>query len=111
MLTISKALTAGQATKYYDAEYTNARESYYTENEIIDGEWYGKLAKEWGLEGAVDKQAFARLTEGQDPQTGEQLVRHVNSKEYENKYGEKVRIASRADTCTFSAPKVFHSRL
>ncbi|MDQ3173112.1 MAG: relaxase domain-containing protein, partial [Acidobacteriota bacterium] len=66
MMTLSKPLSAGQAKKYYDAEYTNARESYYTEDESIGGEWFGKLAKEWGLEGAVDKEAFARLTEGQD---------------------------------------------
>jgi conjugative relaxase-like TrwC/TraI family protein len=107
MMTLSKALSAGQAKKYYDAEYTNARESYYTEDEMIDGEWFGKLAKEWGLEGAVDKEAFARLTEGQDPRSGEQLIRHVNAKEYENQYGEKVKNSEhRAGyDATFSAPK------
>jgi conjugative relaxase-like TrwC/TraI family protein len=107
MLTISKPLTAGQAKKYYEAEYSNARESYYTEDETIDGEWFGKLAKEWGLEGAVDKEAFARLTEGQDPHTGEQLVRHVTTKEYENQFGEKVKNSEhRAGyDATFSAPK------
>ncbi len=89
MMTLSKALRAGQAQKYYDAEYTNARESYYSENESIDGEWFGKLAKEWGLEGAVDKEAFARLTEGQDPRTGEQLIRHITVKEYENQIRRK----------------------
>ncbi len=107
MMTFSKALSAGQAKKYYDAEYTNARESYYSEDESIDGEWFGKLAKEWGLEGAVDKEAFARLTEGQDPRTGEQLIRHVIVKEYENQYGEKVKNSEhRAGyDATFSAPK------
>src|ERR1043166_2985916 len=107
MLTISKPLTAGQAKKYYEAEYSNARESYYTEDETIDGEWFGKLAKEWGLEGPVDKEAFARLTEGQDPHTGEQLVRHVTTKEYENQFGEKVKNSEhRAGyDATFSAPK------
>lgn len=107
MMTLSKPLSAGQAQKYYDAEYTNARESYYTEDESIGGEWFGKLAKEWGLEGAVDKEAFARLTEGQDPRTGEQLIRHVSAKEYENQYGEKVKNSEhRAGyDATFSAPK------
>ena len=107
MMTLSKPLSAGQAKKYYDAEYTNARESYYTEDESIGGEWFGKLAKEWGLEGAVDKEAFARLTEGQDPRTGEQLIRHVSVKEYENQYGEKVKNSEhRAGyDATFSAPK------
>ncbi len=61
MMTLSKALSAGQAKKHYDAEYTNARESYYTEDESIDGEWFGKLAKEWGLEGAVENLYFATV--------------------------------------------------
>ena len=106
-MTLSKALTAPQATKYYEAEYTSARESYYSENESIEGEWFGKLASEWGLEGEVDKEAFARLTEGQDPHTGEQLIRHVSTKEYENQYGETVKNSEhRAGyDATFSAPK------
>src|ERR1051325_635266 len=107
MMTLSKALTATQAQKYYEAEYSNARESYYTDDETIEGDWFGKLAEEWGLEGAVDKEAFARLTEGQNPHTGEQLVRHVNTKEYENQFGEKVKNSEhRAGyDATFSAPK------
>ena len=80
MMTLSKALNASQAQKYYDAEYTNSRESYYTEDESVEGEWFGKLAKEWGLEGPVDKEAFARLTEGQHPHTGVQLVRRVTAR-------------------------------
>src|SRR6266542_84637 len=107
MMTLSKPLSAGQAKKYYDAEYTNARESYYSEDDSIDGEWFGKLASEWGLEGQVDKEAFARLTDGQDPRTGEQLIRRVSIKEYENQYGEKVKSSEhRAGfDATFSAPK------
>jgi conjugative relaxase-like TrwC/TraI family protein len=107
MMTLSKALNASQAQKYYEAEYTNSRESYYTEDESIEGEWFGKLAKEWGLEGSVNKEAFARLTEGQHPHTGKQLVRRVTVKEYENQYGEKVKNSEhRAGfDATFSAPK------
>jgi len=107
MMTLSKALNASQAQKYYDAEYTNSRESYYSEDESIEGEWFGKLAKEWGLEGPVNKEAFARLTEGQHPHTGKQLVRRVTAKEYENQYGEKVKNSEhRAGfDATFSAPK------
>jgi conjugative relaxase-like TrwC/TraI family protein len=107
MMTLSKALNASQAKKYYDAEYTNSRESYYSEDESIEGEWFGKLAKEWGLEGQVNKEAFARLTEGQHPHTGVQLVRRVTAKEYENQYGEKIKNSEhRAGfDATFSAPK------
>lgn len=107
MMTLSKALNASQAKKYYDAEYTNSRESYYTEEECIEGEWFGKLAKKWGLEGAVNKEAFARLTEGQHPHTGVQLVRRVTAKEYENQYGEKIKNSEHraGSDATFSAPK------
>lgn len=107
MMTLSKALTAGQAKKYYEAEYSNARESYYSEQKTIEGEWFGKLASEWGLEGAVDKEAFGRLTDGQHPYSCEQLIRHVSVKEYENQYGEKTKNSEhRAGyDATFSAPK------
>ena len=106
-MTLSRALSAGQAQKYYEAEYSNARESYYSADDTIEGEWFGKLAAEWGLEGAVDKQSFGRLTNGQDPRTGEQLIRHVTVKEYQNQYGEKTRnsVHRAGYDATFSAPK------
>jgi hypothetical protein len=90
MMTISKPLSAGQAKDYYQAEYTNTQESYYTEDESVKGKWFGKQAEEWGLEGEVDQESFERLCEGQDPRTGLQLIRHVRAKEYENPYGEMV---------------------
>lgn len=107
MMTMSTALTAGQAKDYYQAEYTSTQESYYTEDETVKGKWFGKQAEEWGLEGEVDQESFERLCEGQDPRTGLQLVRHVTAKEYENPYGEMVETSEhRAGwDATFSAPK------
>lgn len=107
MLTISKPLSAGQAKDYYQAEYTNTQESYYTEDENVKGKWFGNQANAWGLEGEVEQQPFERLCEGQDPRTGLQLVRHVPAKEYENAYGEMVETSEhRAGwDATFSAPK------
>lgn len=107
MMTMSKALGAAQAKAYYGSEYTNGRESYYTEHDSVEGEWSGRLADELGLEGAVEKEQFERLIDGQDPHTGEQLVRHVASKEYTNEFGEKVKTSEhRAGwDATFSAPK------
>ncbi|MCU1264120.1 MAG: conjugative relaxase domain protein [Acidobacteria bacterium] len=107
MMTMSTALSAGQAKDYYQAEYTSTQESYYTEDENVKGEWFGKQAEEWGLEGEVEKESFEHLCEGQDPRTGLQLVRHVTSKEYENAYGEMVETSEhRAGwDATFSAPK------
>ena len=39
MMTLSKALAAGQAKDYFDAEYTSAQESYYSEGEVVKGKW------------------------------------------------------------------------
>ena len=71
------------------------------------GEWQGQLAARWGLRGEVQEQQFARLSEGQHPETGEQLVRHQTAREYENERGEMVRsMEHRAGwDATFSAPK------
>lgn len=107
MMTLSKALAAGQAKDYFQAEYTNAQESYYSEGETVKGKWFGKQAESWNLQGDVQEEHFNRLCEGQHPLTGEQLVRHVTGHKYENIYGETVETSEhRAGwDATFSAPK------
>jgi len=107
MLTISKPLSAGQARTYHKDEFANAEENYYSEGDRIRGEWHGKLAKEWGLEGEVREEHFGRLAHGQHPVTGEQLVRHQTAREYVNGSGETVStMEHRAGwDATFSAPK------
>jgi conjugative relaxase-like TrwC/TraI family protein len=107
MLTISKPLSAGQAQTYHAEEFANARENYYTEADQIRGEWHGKLAEQWGLRGEVREEHFQRLSEGQQPITGEQLVRHQTAREYMSARGEKVSaMEHRAGwDATFSAPK------
>lgn len=107
MLTISKPLSAGQARTYHADEFSNARDNYYTESERIAGEWHGGLAEEWGLKGVVREEHFHRLTEGQHPVTGEQLVRHQTAREYLNERGEMIKtMEHRAGwDATFSAPK------
>ena len=107
MITLSKSITAGQAQAYHKAEFSNARENYYTEDERVLGEWQGKLAEHYGLRGEVNEQQFARLSEGLHPQTGQQLVRHQTAREYVNSRGETARsMAHRAGwDATFSAPK------
>ena len=107
MLTISKPLSAGQARTYHAEEFANARENYYTEGERVAGEWHGRLADQWGLRGEVREEHFHRLSEGQHPITGEQLVRHQNTREYVNEHGEKIKtMEHRAGwDATFSAPK------
>ena len=107
MLTISKPLSAGQARAYHAEEFSNSRENYYTEADQIRGEWHGRLAEEWGLRGEVREEHFQRLSEGQHPITGEQLIRHQAAREYMDRRGEKVSaMEHRAGwDATFSAPK------
>ena len=107
MLTISNPLSASQAQAYHAEEFSNARENYYTQGDQIRGEWHGRLAGQWGLRGEVHEEHFQRLSEGQHPMSGEQLVRHQTAREYVNKHGEKVSpMEHRAGwDATFSAPK------
>src|SRR5438477_7923334 len=107
MLTISSPLSASQAQAYHAEEFSNARENYYTQGDQIRGEWHGRLAGQWGLRGEVREEHFQRLSEGQHPMSGEQLVRHQTAREYVNRHGEKVSpMEHRAGwDATFSAPK------
>ena len=107
MVTLSKPISAGQAQAYHKEEFSNAKENYYTEGERVRGEWQGKLAERYGLHGEVREEQFARLSEGQHPETGEQLVRHQTAREYVNERGDTVRsMEHRAGwDATFSAPK------
>src|ERR1700691_2453610 len=107
MLTLSKPLSAARTQAYHKEEFTNARENYYSEGDHICGEWHGKLATQWGLEGEVREEHFGRLAHGQDPITGEQLVRYHTAREYVNGRGKTVRpMEHRAGRdATFSAPK------
>jgi conjugative relaxase-like TrwC/TraI family protein len=107
MLTISKPLTAHQALAYHSKEFTSSEQAYYTQGDQIQGEWAGLLAEGWGLKGRVSDEHFERLANGQNPLTGEQLVRHRESYEYKNENGETVKsMEHRAGwDATFSAPK------
>jgi conjugative relaxase-like TrwC/TraI family protein len=109
MVKISKAQGAGAASNYFEKEYSNARESYYTEGEKdeVRGEYFGQLAAEMGLSGEVSEEDFHRLIDGQDPKSGEQLIRHVASKTYTDKFGKEIKTSEhRAGwDIVFSCPK------
>jgi conjugative relaxase-like TrwC/TraI family protein len=107
MLSISKPLSAGQVRTYHEREFASERQNYWSRDQQGHSEWQGKLAAQWGLEGAVGNEHFARLTEGQHPTTEAQLVRHQVSKTYEGKFGKEVTsVEHRAGwDATFSAPK------
>jgi conjugative relaxase-like TrwC/TraI family protein len=107
MVTISKPISSGQAQAYHKEEFANAQENYYTKGERVRGEWQGQLAERWGLTGEVSEQQFKRLSEGQHPESGEQLVRYQAPREYVNGKGATIHsMEHRAGwDATFSAPK------
>src|SRR6201996_8968602 len=107
MLTISKPLSAGQARTYHAKEFIAPEQNYWKQGDEIAGEWHGKLAGEFHLSGAVAAEDFGRLSEGQHPESGEQLVRHRKVQEYQAEDGKTIApVEHRAGwDATFSAPK------
>jgi len=106
-VTISKALNAAGAVKYFKDEYEHARGSYYSEDDKAIGQWSGKLAEHFRLKGAVSRSDFEKLCEGQDPRDDAQLVRHVKAHQRTNQYGDEIETGGhRAGfDITLSAPK------
>ena len=107
MLTLSRALSANQARTYHAREFTSEKQNYWSRDRQGHSEWQGVLARDWGLRGPVADEQFARLSEGQHPESAVQLVRHQPAKAYENEYGKQITSAEhRAGwDATFSAPK------
>ncbi len=59
------------------------------------------------MHGEVGSEHFTRLSEGQHPESGVQLVKHQPARTYENEYGKEITsVEHRAGwDATFSAPK------
>lgn len=103
MLTITK-LGMATAREYFQNEFANASNSYFSEQGAIVGRWSGSLAGDLGLSGAVTEEAYLRLIEGQDPKSGEQWIKHRDT--YLTREGkEAVHIP--AWDLALSAPKSF----
>src|SRR6201996_3430040 len=102
MLDISKPLTTGKVQSYYRSEYSSASNSYFTEGGTLRGEWHGQLAPVLKLSGEVTAQAFERLAEGKNPETGEQLIKHRDT--IKTEAGEEIGHRAGWDL-TFNAPK------
>src|SRR5689334_24106803 len=107
MLTLSLPISIGHAMEYYKEKFTNKKENYYGESGEVKGRWCGTLAKEWNLKGEVTSEQYERLVAGQDPHTGEQLIRSVSAREIVDSFGkEKTTSEHRAAwDMTFSTPK------
>jgi hypothetical protein len=107
MLTVSKALSSGQAQKYHKLEFTSKSQNYYGQGDEVKGEWQGKLTALLGLTGNVAPLEFSRLAEGVHPQTEEPMVRHRVAMDYKKPDGTTTKaVEHRAGwDATFSAPK------
>src|SRR6185437_5774262 len=93
MLTISKALSAGQAQSYHSREFASEQQNYWSRDRQTYSEWRGALATEWNLRGSVTTDYFAQLSDGQHPATGEQLIKHQPTRTYANEYGKEITSA------------------
>jgi conjugative relaxase-like TrwC/TraI family protein len=107
MVKISKAISASKLQDYHKREFTSPDQSYWSQGQQVVGQWQGQLAEKYGLSGAVGADEFQRLSEGQHPHTGEQLVRHRQPFEYANANGQTVKsVEHRAGwDAQFSPPK------
>src|SRR5712692_5890115 len=77
MLVMSKgALTATQAETYYEEKYS--QDDYYSEEQRIVGQWFGRGAKELGLSGEVTTEDFRSVLRGFRPASTEVLVRKAS---------------------------------
>lgn len=86
MVSVSKAMSAGQAGSYF------SKDDYYTKEQ---GQWFGKGAEALGLEGTIFKDDFVSVAAGIDPETGKELV----------KAGGTAQEHRAGNDMTFSAPK------
>src|SRR5918995_1820629 len=107
MLTLSNPISVGHAMDYYKEKFTNKKENYYSQSGEVKGRWCGTLAEESNLKGEVSSEQYERVVAGQDPHTGEQLIRSVSAREIVDEFGkEKTTSEHRAGwDATISAPK------
>jgi conjugative relaxase-like TrwC/TraI family protein len=70
------ALTAAQAETYYEEKY--AQDDYYSEEQRIVGQWFGRGAEELGLSADIASEDFRDVLRGVHPASGEVLVQKAN---------------------------------
>jgi conjugative relaxase-like TrwC/TraI family protein len=102
MVDPSKPLVPSKVKEYYRSEYSAASNSYFSQGDTLQGQWHGQLAGEFGLVGSVGGEAFDRLAEGQDPNSGAQMIAHRET--HLTREGKEVPHRAAWDL-TFHAPK------
>lgn len=79
MLVMSEgALSAAQAETYYEERYVH--DDYYSEEQRVIGQWFGKGAEALGLSSEVASEDFRAVLRGRRPLTGEVLVHNANGR-------------------------------
>ena len=98
MVSISGQISASHGMSYFD------KDSYYSKEDKAS-QWYGRGAKELGLEGGVNKDEFGMVINGFGLD-GKALVRNAGSDDILDEKGEVKKLGRRAYAdVTFSAPK------
>jgi conjugative relaxase-like TrwC/TraI family protein len=76
---------------YWIQAVAEGGDDYYTKPGEKPGEWMGQLAAELGLEGEVDRDAYAALLAGKNPITGDILVRRPEPRVFVDAAGKTRR--------------------
>jgi conjugative relaxase-like TrwC/TraI family protein len=71
-------LSIGNGKAWYYANLAE-KDDYYQQGAEPPGQWYGKGAEEFRLQGEVSKQDFYALCAGYDPRSAEKLVHHAGT--------------------------------
>jgi conjugative relaxase-like TrwC/TraI family protein len=83
-----------------------APRTYYSKPGEAPGEWLGEQAEELGLQGRIDRAAYAAVLEGRDPSTGRMLVRRPPTRTFTDAAGrEHTKEPVLAYDVRFAAPK------
>ena len=91
---------------YWIEAVADGAEDYYSKPGDAPGQWLGDLAKELGLEGELDRTAYAAILEGRDPTSGAVLVRRPPTRTYTDSCGrERTKEPVLAYDVRFAAPK------
>lgn len=107
MFILSKSLSASTLQSYHQKDFAAKDQASWSEHGEITSEWQGRLAQKFGLNGAVAAEDFVRLSQGQHPETGEQLVQRRAPYEYTNAEGKTVKTVGYCGgwDAVISAPK------
>jgi conjugative relaxase-like TrwC/TraI family protein len=89
---------AGYAQNHLEAN------DYYSENEKVAGQWFGRGAERLGLSGEVTHDAFELMRQCHDPLTGE-MLRQRQSADRLDENGQVIAKGRSLYDFTFSAPK------